>query len=99
MYSTPDVQYPDQQLESLIQAENDANLWLYNGDVGLVLYHYYRSRYQDDPQALATGLAILEKQIENAGAYLYNFKFAYGVPGLGWLIQFLINQGVLVDEE
>ena len=85
------------QLGQLVSPARDGNLWLYQGDVGLILYYYYRSIYEpanaksDQEQALA----LLEEQIENVGQYLYNYKFGYGITGFAWVMQFLINQKFL----
>lgn len=99
MLSTLATQDLTDQLNQLVVPKQDANLWLYHGDVGLVLYYYYLSIYREDPRYLEQSLHLLEQQIGNAGEYLYNYKFAYGVPGLAWVIQFFINRGVLAEED
>jgi len=86
------------KLDKMIKPNRKADLWLYNGDVGLVLYFYYMSLFNENSDDLNKSLSLLEEQFENVQNYMYNFKFGYGIPGLSWLIQLLVNKGVINEE-
>jgi lantibiotic modifying enzyme len=84
-------------LQKLVKEKEDANLWLYSGDVGLLIYHYYQHIYNGNPNAETHLRNNLNMQLKNVEQYIYNFKFGYGIPGLAWVIQFLINENALEE--
>jgi len=82
-----------------IKEKDDANLWLYAGDIGFIIYVYYRGLYKENQKSLDSVEEMLSKQYDNVSKHTYNYKFGYGIPGFAWVVQFLINEQFLFKDE
>jgi hypothetical protein len=86
------------ELSSRIFAFNclhEVQLGLFNGTLGIVLWHAYQAALSQDAVQRQQTLSLLDMHMEYKKAYLVNHKFGYGLSGLGWFIQFLINQDLV----
>ncbi len=72
---------------------------LYVGDLGNAVYWTYLYKVTGDEQYFAKADEIVSEHMDKLNEYVYNYKFAYGIPGFAWFIQFLVNNDILEPQE
>jgi hypothetical protein len=85
--------------EKLIE-QNDEKRYnnLFLGDLSHALFYAYYGLLFNDEQSLDRSIHIISEHMSIAEKLGMNFKLGYGVTGLGWMIQFLTNSGLLDKE-
>lgn len=86
------------RLDSLIEENDPDNCHLFVGDLGKSLFFAYQHTSRQQP-ALEKALKIVDHHIQKANDFILNYKFAYGLTGLLWVIQFLANKNLLSQNE
>jgi hypothetical protein len=71
------------------------NTHLYSGELSHILFLFYYGLLTADDEIQNKAVCNLEYHLEIAENHLLNYKFGYGVSGLAWLTQFLVNKGIL----
>lgn len=77
---------------------NVENCGLLTGELSKVLLLFNIYQINKDKKIKKKAEALLYRHVELASEYPLNFKFAYGVIGLAWLIQFLKNNNLIGDD-
>jgi len=76
----------------------DDNIGIFSGDLSNALFWFYLGKETKEEKYLDKGVAILDHHLDMLSKYRYGFKFGYGVPGVAWVLQFLVANDLIDDQ-